>query len=223
MPITATAIGILARNYILDCPATEVWGRSEHSELSTVRSPVAPGSRVPATSSSGTLGFSYHSRTRGSATTATPRFTLRGQPPRERGCTCNKLRPAREDRVASSLATAMLAASSGVWSHTSSGRGGTGGTGSRTKALSGSPPMRSSPSLPTWLPCNAVPPYWSNANNGDRYWHFGGKLHIRLPGRRSMGPFPAFRETLRSEFGRSSKGSRVPATSSSGVPDFSSR
>ena len=42
------------------------------------------GNRAPATSSSGTLGFSSRSRTRGSATTATPRIVLRGPPPRER-------------------------------------------------------------------------------------------------------------------------------------------
>ena len=82
--------------------------------------------------------------------------------------------------------------------------------------------MRSSPSLPTWLPCNEVPPYWSNANNGDRYWHFGGKSHIRLPGRRSTRLFPASRATHGSESGRLGWGNQSPVTSSCGLLDFPS-
>ena len=94
--------------------------------------------------------------------------------------------------------------------------------GSGMKALSGSPPMRSSPSLPTWLPCNEDPPYCTNANNGDRYWHFGGKLHIRLPGRRSGSLFPASRATHGSESGRLGWGNQAPATSSCGIRGFPS-
>ena len=41
MPITATAIGVLAANCILDCPGVEAWGRSEHFERRCVRGSVA--------------------------------------------------------------------------------------------------------------------------------------------------------------------------------------
>ena len=123
-------------------------------------------------------------------------------------------KPALGDSVpmASSLPTATLAASSEVWRRPPSCRGGTGASGSGTKAFTGSPPMRSSPSLPTWLPCNEDPPYCTNANNGERYWHFGGKLHIGLPSRRSMGLFPAFRATHGSESGRLGWGNQAPVT-----------
>ena len=41
MPITVTAIGVLAANCILDCPGVEAWGRSKHFERRCVRSSVA--------------------------------------------------------------------------------------------------------------------------------------------------------------------------------------
>ena len=83
--------------------------------------------------------------------------------------------------MASSLATATLAASSEAWSHPSSGRGSTSGSGSRTKALNRSPLEPSSTYIPTRFRGHEGPRYWPNANNGCRYWRFGGKSHIRLP------------------------------------------
>ena len=112
--------------------------------------------------------------------------------------------------MASALPTAMPAVSNQVWRRQSHSRGGTGGSGSGPKALSGSPPMRSSPSLPTWLACHEDPRYWTNANNGDRYWRFSGKSHIRLPGRRSRSRFPAFRATRGSKSGRLGWGEPSP-------------
>ena len=119
--------------------------------------------------------------------------------------------------IASSPPPATLATSGEVWRRPSNCRRGTGGTGSGSKPLSGSHPMRSSPSLPTWLACHADPRYWTNANSGDRNWHFGGKLHIRLPGRRSRSLFPAFRATHGSGFRRWGKMYRLSGTSSSGT------
>ena len=122
--------------------------------------------------------------------------------------------------MASSPPTATLATSGEVWRRPSNCRRGTGGTGSGSNALSGSPPMRSSPSLPTWLPCNEDPRYWTKANNGDRNWRFGGKLHISLPGRRSRSLFPADRATHGSESGRPGLGNQSHVTSSRGILGF---
>ena len=93
--------------------------------------------------------------------------------------------------MASSLLTAMHAASSEVWSHPSSGRGGTGGSGSWTKALTGSPLALPSTYIPTRFRCHKGPRYWPNANNGCRYWRFGGKSHIRLPLSPECGAVPS--------------------------------
>ena len=93
--------------------------------------------------------------------------------------------------MASSLLTAMHAASSEVWSHPSSGRGGTGGSGSWTKALTGSPLALPSTYIPTRFRCPEGPRYWPNANNGCRYWRFGGKSHIRLPLSPECGAVPS--------------------------------
>ena len=134
----------------------------------------------------------------------------------------NKLWSGSYGSMASALPMATLAASNQVWRRQSNSIGGTGGTGSGPKALSGSPPMRSSLSLPTWLPCHEVLPYWTKANNGDRYWRFGGKLHIGLPRRRSRNLFPAFRASHDSGSGRSGKASRAPVTSWRGMPVFPS-
>ena len=119
--------------------------------------------------------------------------------------------------MASSLLTAMPAASSEVWSHPSCGRGGTGGSGSRRRPL---PVPLSRHLLRTsrlGCRCHAGPRYWTKANNGDRYWRFGGKSHIRLPGRRGMSLSPAFRATHGWESRRWGKMYRASVTSSSGT------
>ena len=51
--------------------------------------------------------------------------------------------------------------------------------------------MRSSPSIPTWLACHEVLPYWTNSNNSDRYWNLSGKLHIGLPRSPQDGAVPS--------------------------------
>ena len=125
--------------------------------------------------------------------------------------------------MASSLLTAMPAASSEGWSHPSSGRGGTGASGSEPKAFTGSPLAPSSTYIRTRFRCYEDPRYWANANNGDRYLRFGGKSHIRLPGRGSWSLFPAFRATHGWESRRWGKMYRASVTSSSGALGCSSR
>ena len=87
IPITATAIGILAANCTLDCHCRRSVGllRPFRETLDSESGRSSKGSRASVTSSSGLPSFSSRSRIRGSATTAGPRFAPRGQSPCERG------------------------------------------------------------------------------------------------------------------------------------------
>ena len=66
-----------------------------------------------------------------------------------------------------------------------------GGRGSGMKAPTGSPPCDLLRASRFGCRCHEGHPYWTNASNGDRYWCFSGKLHIRLPLSPKCGAVPS--------------------------------